>query len=146
MDKVDKLLVQLLQQNARYSLKELSEQVYLSSPAVAFRIAKLEEKKIITGYHAEVSPEQLGYHITAYMTIAMQPKKKQAFLPFIAEFPNVLECSVVAGEKSVVLKAMFPSMPDLDAFIGKVQKFGHTETYTVLSDVIPSRGISVGEN
>ncbi|MBQ7246829.1 MAG: Lrp/AsnC family transcriptional regulator [Lachnospiraceae bacterium] len=146
MDKVDKLLVQLLQQNARYSLKELSEQVYLSSPAVAFRINKLEEKKIITGYHAEVNPEQLGYHITAYISVAMSPKKKQVFLPFIAEFPNVLECSVVAGEKSVILKAMFPSTEALDTFIGKVQKFGPTESQIVLSEVVPSRGITVSEN
>ncbi len=145
MDKVDKLLVQLLQENARYSLKELSEQVYLSSPAVAFRIAKLEEKKIITGYHAQINPEQLGYHITAYINVSMQPKKKQLFLPFITEFPNVLECSIVAGEKSVILKAMFPSMSDLDSFIGKLQKFGPTETQTVLSDVIPTRGISVAD-
>lgn len=143
MDKVDKLLVKLLQENARYSLKELSEQVYLSSPAVASRIAKLEEKKIITGYHAEVNPEQLGYHVTAYINVAMQPKKKQIFLPFINEFPNVLECSVVAGENSVILKAMFPSTADLEIFIGKLQKYGHTETQIVLSEAITSRGIAV---
>lgn len=55
MDKIDKKLLRLLQENARYSLKQLSEKVYLSSPAVAARIEKLEEEGIITGYHADIS-------------------------------------------------------------------------------------------
>ena len=41
MDKIDKKLLKLLQENARYSLKQLYEKVYLSSPAVAARIEKL---------------------------------------------------------------------------------------------------------
>ena len=47
MDKIDRKLIRLLQENARYTLKQLSEKVYLSSPAVAARIEKLEELGII---------------------------------------------------------------------------------------------------
>ena len=69
MDKIDKKLLRLLQENARYSLKQLSEKVYLSSPAVAARIEKLEEEGIITGYHADISLDKMGYHITAFINL-----------------------------------------------------------------------------
>lgn len=142
MDKVDTTLVQLLQENARYSLKELSEHVFLSSPAVASRIEKLRKEGIISGYHAEINPEKLGYHISAYVSVSMQPKKKQEFIPFIEKFPNVVECSVVAGDNSVILKAMFPSTVELESFIAEVQNYGTTQTQIVISEPIPYRGVT----
>ena len=145
MDAIDKKLLLLLQENARYSLKDLSEKVYLSSPAVASRIARLEKLGIISGYHAEISPEKLGYHITAYINIAMSPQKKATFKKYIIAFPNVLECSMVTGENTMIVKAMFASTSDLEDFIVDVQKFGKTETSIVFSEVIPYRGITVEE-
>ena len=129
MDKIDKKLLRLLQENARYSLKQLSEKVYLSSPAVAARIEKLEEEGIITGYHADISLDKMGYHIIA----------------FIAEVPNVIECNTVSGNYSMLMKVSFPSTSDLDLFIGQLQKFGHTETQIVFSVPVPHRGIVMKE-
>ena len=43
MDKIDYKIIELLQKNARYPLKHLAEEVYLSTPAVSARIEKLEE-------------------------------------------------------------------------------------------------------
>ena len=53
MDKIDKKLVTLLQENARMPLKSLAEQVFLSSPAVSARIERLEKEGIITSYEAK---------------------------------------------------------------------------------------------
>ena len=47
MDKIDKKIITLLQQNARMPLKALAENVFLSSPAVSARIERLEKNKII---------------------------------------------------------------------------------------------------
>ena len=88
MDKIDRKLLKLLQENARYSLKQLSEKVYLSSPAVASRIEKLEEDGIIAGYHADISPDRMGYHITAYVNVEMNPKQKAGFIQYIQEVPK----------------------------------------------------------
>ena len=43
MDKIDKKIITLLQQNARMPLKALAENVFLSSPAVSARIERLEK-------------------------------------------------------------------------------------------------------
>lgn len=56
MDKIDKKIISLLQENARYPLKYLAQKVFLSSPAVSTRIERLEKSGVITGYHATVDP------------------------------------------------------------------------------------------
>lgn len=55
MDQIDKKIVGLLQSNAKISMKDLAEAVHLSAPSVTERVRKLEEQKIIEGYHAHVS-------------------------------------------------------------------------------------------
>ena len=97
MDKIDRKLIKLLQENARYPLKYLAEQVFLSPPAVATRIDKLEKSGVITGYSAKVDKLKLGYNITAFINLAMSPKEKPVFYPFINACPNVIECNCVTG-------------------------------------------------
>ena len=67
MDKIDKKLITLLQQNARMPLKALAEKVFLSSPAVSARIERLEKEEIIEGYEVKINQLKLGYHITAFI-------------------------------------------------------------------------------
>ncbi len=145
MDKIDRKLIRLLHESALYTLKQRSEKVYLSSPAVAARIEKLEELGIITGYHADVSLEKMGYHITAFINIEMDPKQKASFIPYITTVPNVIECSVVSGSFAVLLKVGFPNTSDLDLFIGQLQKYGHTETQIVFSVPVSYRGLAISE-
>ena len=145
MDHIDKKLLRLLQENARYSLKQLSERVYLSSPAVAARIDKLEREGVINGYHANADLDKMGYHITVFINVEMNPKQKPAFIDFVREIPNVLECNNVSGSYSMLVKAAFPSTVDLDKFISQVQKYGTTETHIVFSTPIPARGIITAE-
>ena len=56
MDKIDRKILSLLQENARYPLKYLAQKVFLSSPAVSTRIERMEKAGIITGYHATIDP------------------------------------------------------------------------------------------
>ena len=60
MDKIDKKLITLLQQNARMPLKALAEKVFLSSPAVSARIERLEKEEIIEGYEVKINQLSLA--------------------------------------------------------------------------------------
>lgn len=143
MDNIDRKILHLLQENARYPLKYLASQVYLSSPAVSARIERLEKAGIITGYHATVDSITLNYHITAFIHMSLDPKQKPVFYPFIEACPNVLECNCVTGAYSMLMKVSFPSTMELDTFIGHLQKFGQTETQIVFSTPVASRSIDV---
>lgn len=146
MDEIDLKLIELLQENARYSLKHLAKEVFLSTPAVSARILKLEEAGIITGYSAQLDPLKLGYNIKAFINLEMDPKLKPEFYPFIAACPNVLECNCITGKYSMLIKVAYHTTLELDAFVNELQKFGHTETQIVFSTPVEHRGIDVNPN
>lgn len=141
MDKIDQKLISLLQQNARTPLKQLAQQVFLSPPATATRIEKLEKQGIINGYQAKIDQIRLGFHITAFINLEMTPSLKPKFYPFINECPNVIECNCVTGDYSMLVKVAFPSTMELDTFIGQLQEFGNTSTQIVFSTPVEHRGI-----
>lgn len=143
MDNIDKKILHLLQENARYPLKHLASKVFLSSPAVSARIERLEKSGVISGYHASITPVSLGFHITAFINMALDPKQKPEFYPFIDACPNVLECNCVTGAYSMLIKVCFPSTMELDTFIGHLQKYGNTETQIVFSTPVETRGIDI---
>jgi len=143
MDKIDLKLIELLQKNARYSLKHLAKEVFLSTPAVSARVLKLEGSGVITGYSAHVDPLKLGYNIKAFINLEMSPKRKPEFYPFVATCPNVLECNCVTGKYSMLITVAYHTTVELDAFINELQKFGNTETQVVFSTAVEHRGIDV---
>ncbi|MCI8549903.1 MAG: Lrp/AsnC family transcriptional regulator [Lachnospiraceae bacterium] len=145
MDHIDRQIVSILQKNARTPLKVIAEKAYLSSPAVSARIERLEKAGIITGYSARVNVERLGYHIMAFINLEVQPKQKHQFYPFIESCPNVLECSCVTGQFSMLIKVAFKSTMELDQFIGRLQDYGRTSTQIVFSTPVGPRGIQVLE-
>lgn len=146
MDDVDRKIVQLLQENGRVSLKTMAEKTFLSSPAVSARIEKLEKDGVITGYHAQIDPVKLGYHILAFVNLEVAPKDKEKFYTYAESIPNILECNCVTGEFSMLMKVAFASTAKLDNFIGQLQKFGRTNTQIVFSTHVGPRGVNVEES
>ena len=141
MDKIDMRILKILQDNARTPLKQIANEVFLSSPAVSARIEKLEAEGYITSYTANIDRQKLGYHITAFINLEVPPTQKPVFYPFITSCPNVLECNCVTGQFSMLIKVSFKSTQELDTFIGKLQKFGVTQTQIVFSTAVESRGV-----
>jgi len=136
-------IIELLQENARYSLKHLAQEVFLSTPAVSSRVLKLEEAGVITGYSALVDPQKLGYNIKAFINLEISPNQKSEFYPFVATCLNVLECNCVTGKYSMLITVAYHTTVELDAFINELQKFGNTETQIVFSTAVEHRGIDV---
>lgn len=103
----------------------------------------MEKDGIISGYHALVDPIKLGYHIIAFINLNVMPEDKPKFYDYAKDIPNVLECSCVTGEYSMLMKVAFQSTMELDIFIGQLQKFGKTCTQIVFSTQVGPRGINV---
>lgn len=144
MDDIDKKILHILQDNARTSLKTIAEKTFLSSPAVSARIERLEKEGVISGYHAQINPVKLGYHIIAFINLDVIPEDKPKFYTYAQGVLNILECSCVTGDYSMLMKVAFPSTMELDTFIGHLQKFGKTSTQIVFSTHVGPRGVDVG--
>lgn len=143
LDAIDAKIIELMQENARISIKDIAAAVYLSSPAVTARIERLEKNGIITGYHAQINPEALGYKIKAFVNLDLEPVQKAEFYPFIEKIPNVIECNCVTGEYAMLLEVEFTNTNGLDEFINKLQRFGKTRTQIVFSTSVEHRGLPV---
>lgn len=143
LDVVDQKIVELLQENARISIKDIAAQVFLSSPAVTSRIERLEKNGIINGYHAEINSEAIGYNVKAFINLDLEPVQKKDFYPFVENMPNVIECSCVTGDYAMLLEVQFANTGELDDFINKLQRFGKTKTQIVFSTAVSHRGAPI---
>ena len=66
LDALDRRLVDLLTQNARYTYSELGERLGLSRVAVKNRMDALEQRGVIEGYTVIVNPQRLGSAVSCY--------------------------------------------------------------------------------
>ena len=146
MDKIDRKIINSLQKNARASLKDLSKECFISSPAIAARINKLEKSGIINGYHSSIDTEKIGFHVRAFIQVQLEPRQKDEFYPYVQSIPNVVECNCVTGDYSEIMEVIFPSTTDLDNFINTIQqRFGKTSTQIVFSTSVQHRGITLDD-
>lgn len=138
-DNIDQQLIGLLQENARCSIKQLAQSVFMSPPAVAARLSRLEKSGAIMGYRTQIDLQMFGYNVMAFISLKLEPADKQKFARSIASFPNVMECSNVTGDYSMLIKACFHDTRELDALVGELQKYGKTYTQIVLSNIVGPR-------
>lgn len=149
LDAIDLLLVELMQQDARTPQATLAKRVGLAASSVNERIRKLEAQGYITGYHARVSPEAMGYDLLAFVYVAWSsPKTEAKFLARIADEAAVIEIHHVTGVWNYMLKVRVKNTRMLEKLLAHVIKavsgVERTETVIVLSSlketsIIPTR-------
>ena len=143
VDGVDRQLLDALRANARATYAELARIVNLSAPAVHERVAKLESAGVITGYHASVSPESLGYAMNALVGIFLTDSADtDAVAAQLADLPEVEHCWFVAGEETFVIKVRVPDVAGLEEAIrtlNAMKGVARTRTTVVLSTKFEDR-------
>lgn len=145
LDYIDIEILNILQEDASTPMKDIAAKVFLSSPAVSARIERMERQGYILGYHAQVNPQALGYHIKAFILLEIEPVRKKEFYPYIKSYRNVIECNCVTGDYSMLLEVLFPDTVALDQFIGELQEYGRTKTLIVFSTSVEHRGIHLSD-
>jgi len=149
MDAVDRAILDALRANARATYAELARAVGLSAPAVHERVGKLEAQGVITGYHAAVAPESLGYSMSAlvgvFLTDTANPDEVAEQLETLSA---VEDCWFVAGEESFVVKLRVPDISGLERAIRAVTQMrgvARTRSTVVLSTRFEGRVQAAGQ-
>lgn len=143
MDGVDRQLLDALRTNARATYAELARIVGLSAPAAHERVAKLEAAGVITGYHAAIAPEALGYAMNALIGIFLTDSADtEEITTALTAIPVVEDCWFVAGEETFVIKVRVPDVAGLEAAIRElngISGVARTRTTVVLSTKFEDR-------
>ena len=141
MDQTDLKIISILQQDGRISMKELGKVVSLSPPAVAERVKRLEDTGVIERYTAIINNEKVGKPISVLINASVKPEKQESFLKFANQADEIVECHHVTGPHSMIMKAYLREMTHLEELVGKIQFYGNTETFIIMSSPIDGKEI-----
>ena len=136
LDRINKLILKLLQQNAKLSHTAIGKNVGISSPAVSERIKKLEDTGIIEGYKTLINPKEIGYQLKAIITLKAFMGKLKPFLQKVKSYEEVLNCYRVTGNENIVMEVVLRDQRHLESLIDELITYGETKTQIVLSHVV----------
>ncbi|WP_207537765.1 Lrp/AsnC family transcriptional regulator [Sabulicella rubraurantiaca] len=118
MDEIDRKILLAVQADGAAGLAEIAKIAGLSVSATAERQKRLEERKLIRGWHAELDPALVGVPLLAFLRLDMRPgKEDSAFRRLVRKQEAVLECHQLTGEWSYLLKLRVPDIGALDELI-----------------------------
>lgn len=120
LDQTDKIILEILQKDAKQSTKAIAHQVHLSVTAVYERIKSLERNGIIKQYTVVIDPEKVEREFLSFCMLQLDRHSQQNLLEFekkIQTLPEVLECFHVSGTYDYLLKIRVKNIAEYRKFM-----------------------------
>lgn len=147
IDETDARILHLLQAQGRMKRNQIAEEVGLSVPSVSDRMRKLEDRRVITGYHAVVDARRLHLDVTVFIRVIVDGSAHYAeFVERASALPEVLEVHAITGEGSHMLKVRTRNTASLERLLLQIQQWPGvrgTSSSIVLSTAKETRALPV---
>lgn len=140
LDKNDKIILKMLQEDCNVSLKKIGEKTGLSSSTVHYRVNRLIEEGVITGFKANVDPLKVGKEILAISLVTGRygPEYSRKIGEKIAKIPGVWAVYFLLGNIDFAVLLRASSREELknivDAFI-KIDEVERSNTYLIIDRI-----------
>ncbi len=145
LDEIDASIISLLAGDARLSARSIARSIGMSPGAVSERIARLEQRNIITGYRGLVNPAALGYAVHAI--VGVQTEQGPLLVEIIQQLmriPEVASVHIVTGQWDLLVELRLRDNAHLLAVVTDkiygVRGFRHCETLISLLRQTPEGG------
>ncbi len=142
LDRIDRRILQALQEDGRMANLKLAESVGLSPTAVLARVQRLTRDGYILGFEARLNPLLLDAGMLVFVEVLLDRSSPNVFEQFKAAVqvrPEIMECHMVAGGFDYLLKTRSANMSAYRAFAGDVlwrlPGVRETRTYAVMEEV-----------
>ena len=139
LDKNDLAILKLLQENARITVKEISEKVHLSTTPVHERIKRLEQNGVIRQYATLVDHAKVKKGLMVICYVSLKEHNKNAALKFIKAINHlneVTECYNISGEFDFMLKVVEENMDSYYDFhvnrLSQIENMGNVQSVFVM--------------
>ncbi|MBD0691948.1 Lrp/AsnC family transcriptional regulator [Kitasatospora sp. NPDC127059] len=103
LDRVDRSILRLLQQDGRASIRSVAERVHVSRANAYARISRMVEDGIIRGFTARVDHERAGQGASAYITLKIVQNSWRTVREQLLALPGVAHIALVGGDFDVLL-------------------------------------------
>ena len=139
IDTIDVKILEILQDNARVSISDLSKKVNLSLSAVSERLRKLEQGNVIEQYTTIISPAAMAKELSVLMFVSLESTTGTAVKElqlFVDNADEILECHHITGEYDYALKITTKNTETLEKLmstIKSIQGVRHCQTNVILS-------------
>lgn len=137
LDAYDRKILALLQADGRLGFSEIGRRIHLTSPAVAERVRRLEEAKVIEGFGVRVNMRSLGYSFEAFINITVD--SHAALDAWAASHAEVLALHSTTGSHCALLRIAVTAPEHLQALLQSLARIGKTTTSIVLSSQFEDR-------
>lgn len=130
IDEIDRKLLNVLQENSRITIRELSEKLHLSTTPIHERIKKLEKAGYIKNYITILDPKKIGKNLIVYISVSLNKHTKEAIDEFELEMEKleeVMECYYISGSSDFLLKIHCENMDAFHDFI--------TNKFSIISNI-----------
>ena len=125
LDRIDRMILDILQRDGRIAISELASRVNLSTTPCSERVKRLERDGVIMGYHARLNPEKLEKNLLVFLEIKLSAKSGDVFEQVardLSEIPEVLECHLISGDFDYLVKARLKEMSAYRRLLGDLLK------------------------
>jgi len=123
MDRLDRKILRLLQEDATLAVADIAKKVGLSTTPCWRRIQKLEEDGVITRRVALLDPMQINTCVTVFVSIRIGLHANEwlrRFSEVVRDFPEVVEFYRMSGEVDYLLRVVVPDIAAYDVFYKKL--------------------------
>ena len=121
MDDLDSRLIDLFAHHPRIGVLEASRRLGVARGTVQARLDKLTHEGVIRGWGPELSPDALGYPVTAFLTLEIrQGAGHESVAAHLARIPEVLEAFTITGAGDMWCRVVARSNTDLQRVIDAV--------------------------
>ena len=121
LDRTDRRILEVLQQEGRITNADLAERVSLSASPCLRRVKALEDAGVIRGYAAQLDSAGLGLGLSAFVTISLEKRggnvPGDALAAAVAVWPEVLECHALTGEMDYLLRVVVTDLAHYSRFV-----------------------------
>jgi Lrp/AsnC family leucine-responsive transcriptional regulator len=141
MDKMDRRLLALLQEDASLSHIEIGEKVHLSASQCSRRLQRLQQEGYIAKQVALLDSEKLGLQVEAYVTVTLTSHVAGAATAFherVRRHPSILECCGLTGDADYLLHVVTENLAAFSALIND-HLLGEGHVATVRSSIVLTR-------
>jgi len=142
LDKINRRILNELQENSSMTNAELSLRLELPATTVFDRVKKLEQSGIIAKRVVIIHPEKVGKETIAFVSLSLaghSAKNVQKFWKAIEGLSEVLECYHVAGENDFILKVIVDNIRTYESFLLEkltaIENIGRIKTSFVMSTI-----------